>query len=103
MEEGVSIGGQIQPRGGGFIGEAVKIWKQKGCTDPARRDEPMKLWIRAEGLPPTNIRGPQNPPVGTRGAEGSIGKAAAADFNKDVSEFCIDLLGAEGMLKPDGY
>src|SRR4029077_13696904 len=42
MNERVSIGGQIAPRGGGFIAEAVKIWKQKGLTDPAKRDELMK-------------------------------------------------------------
>jgi len=42
--------------------------------------------------------------VGVPGPEGSIGKAAAADFNKDVSEFLAStILGAEGMLKPDGY
>jgi alkylation response protein AidB-like acyl-CoA dehydrogenase len=103
MNERVSIGGQIAPRGGGFIGEAVKIWKKKGITDPAKRDELMKLWVRAEVLRLTNIRSQQLRSVGTPGPEGSIGKAAAADFNKDVSEFCVDLLGAEGMLKPDGY
>jgi len=103
MNERVSIGGQIAPRGGGFIGEAVKIWKQKGHTDPALKDELMKLWIRAEVLRLTNIRASQLRTVGTPGPEGSIGKAAAADFNKDVSEFCVDLLGADGMLKPDGY
>ena len=101
--ERVSIGGQIAPRGGGFIGEAVKIWKSKGDNDPAKRDELMKLWVRAEVLRLTNIRAQQLRTVGTPGPEGSIGKAAAADFNKDVSEFCVDLLGAEGMLKPDGY
>jgi alkylation response protein AidB-like acyl-CoA dehydrogenase len=103
MNERVSIGGQIQPRGGGFIGEAVKIWKKQGTNDPAKRDELMKLWVRAEVLRLTNIRAQQLRSVGTPGPEGSIGKAAAADFNKDVSEFCVDLLGAEGMLKPDGY
>ncbi|HEV3225541.1 MAG TPA: acyl-CoA dehydrogenase family protein [Acidimicrobiales bacterium] len=103
MNERVSIGGQIAPRGGGFIGEAVKIWKQKGHSDPAMKDELMKLWIRAEVLRLTNIRAQQLRSVGTPGPEGSIGKAAAADFNKDVSSFCVDLLGAEGMLKPDGY
>jgi alkylation response protein AidB-like acyl-CoA dehydrogenase len=103
MNERVSIGGQIQPRGGGFIGEAVKIWKQKGGNDPAKRDDLMKLWVRAEVLRLTNIRAQQLRTVGTPGPEGSIGKAAAAEFNKDVSEFCVDLLGADGMLKPDGY
>jgi alkylation response protein AidB-like acyl-CoA dehydrogenase len=103
MNERVSIGGQIAPRGGGFIGEAVKLWKKRGITDPAKRDELMKLWVRAEVLRLTNIRASQLRTIGTPGPEGSIGKAAAADFNKDVSEFCVDLLGADGMLKPDGY
>ena len=103
MNERVSIGGQIAPRGGGFIGEAVEIWRDKGGNDPAKRDELMKLWVRAEVLRLTNIRAQQLRSVGTPGPEGSIGKAAAAEFNKDVSEFCVDLLGAEGMLKPDGY
>jgi alkylation response protein AidB-like acyl-CoA dehydrogenase len=103
MNERVSIGGQIQPRGGGFIGEAVKIWKQKGHTDPALKDELMKLWVRAEVLRLTNIRAQQMRSVGTPGPEGSIGKAGSADFNKDVSSFCVTMLGAEGMLKEDGY
>src|SRR5438045_9784358 len=103
MNERVSIGGQIQPRGGGFIGEAVKIWKRKEHTDPALKDDLMKLWVRAEVLRLTNIRAQQLRSVGTPGPEGSIGKAAAADFNKDVSAFCGNLPGAAGMLKPDGY
>jgi alkylation response protein AidB-like acyl-CoA dehydrogenase len=103
MNERVSIGGQIPPRGGGFIGEAVKVWKAKGHDDPAKRDELMKLWVRGEVLRLTNIRAQQLRAVGNPGPEGSIGKMASADFNKDVSSFCVDLLGAEGMLKPDGY
>src|SRR3954454_13535196 len=103
MNERVSIGGQIPPRGGGFIGEAGKVWKAKGHDDPAKRDELMKLWVRGEVLRLTNIRAQQLRAVGNPGPEGSIGKMASADFNKDVSSFCVDLLGAEGMLKPYGY
>src|SRR5438105_2567571 len=47
MNERVSIGGQIAPRGGGFIAEAVKIWKQRDHREPALRDQLMKLWVRA--------------------------------------------------------
>jgi alkylation response protein AidB-like acyl-CoA dehydrogenase len=103
MNERVSIGGQIPPRGGGFIGEAVKVWKAKGHDDRAKRDQLMKLWVRAEVLRLTNIRAQQLRAVGNPGPEGSIGKMASADLNKDVSAFCVELLGAEGMLKPDGY
>ena len=40
----------------------------------------------------------QNRQIGTPGPEGSIGKVASAEFNKDIYELCVDLMGAEGML-----
>ena len=103
MNERVAIGGGIQAKGTGFIGEAVKVWNEKAIDDPARKDELMALWVRAEVLRLTNIRASQLRAVGTPGPEGSIGKAMSADLNKDISAFTVGLLGAEGMLKPDGY
>ena len=103
MNERVAIGGGVPPRGGGLIGEAVKIWKERGHSDPARRDELMKLWVKAEALRLTNIRAQQMRSVGTPGPEGSIGKMMSADLNKEISTFAVDLLGPEGMLKPSGY
>ena len=103
MNERVAIGGGIQAKGTGFIGEAVKVWTEKAIDDPARKDELMALWVRAEVLRLTNIRASQLRAVGTPGPEGSIGKAMSADLNKDISAFTVGLLGAEGMLKPDGY
>src|SRR5215211_115869 len=47
MNERVSIGGAIQPKGSGPIGEAVKIWRQKGHSDPALKDQLMQLWTEA--------------------------------------------------------
>ncbi|HET9077022.1 MAG TPA: acyl-CoA dehydrogenase family protein, partial [Acidimicrobiales bacterium] len=45
----------------------------------------------------------------TPGPEGSTGKLAYAEINKRIYEFCVDLMGAEGMLydsyemrRPDG-
>jgi alkylation response protein AidB-like acyl-CoA dehydrogenase len=103
MNERVAIGGQIPLRGGGFIGEAVKVWKERGDDDQAKKDELMKLWVQAEVLRLTNIRASQLRAVGTPGPEGSIGKIVSADLNKRVSEFTVELLGAEGMLFPDGF
>jgi alkylation response protein AidB-like acyl-CoA dehydrogenase len=103
MNERVAIGGQIPLRAGGFIGEAVKVWKERGGDDPAKKDDLMKLWIKAEVLRLTNIRASQLRAVGTPGPEGSIGKIVSADLNKAISEFTVGLLGAEGMLFPDGY
>ncbi len=98
MNERVSIGGAIAPKGSGPIGEAVKLWKRKGHTDPSLRDELMKLWTEAEVNRLTNIRASQNRAVGTPGPEGSTGKLAFAELNKRVYDFCMDLMGADGML-----
>jgi alkylation response protein AidB-like acyl-CoA dehydrogenase len=103
MNERVAIGGQIPPRGGGFIGEAVKVWRERNVDDPATKDRLMDLWVRAEVLRLTNIRASQLRAVGTPGPEGSIGKIVSADLNKAISELTVELLGAEGMLFPSGY
>jgi alkylation response protein AidB-like acyl-CoA dehydrogenase len=103
MNERVAIGGQTPSRGGGFIGEAVRVWKERGGNDPVKRDRLMQLWVRAEVLRLTNVRAQQLRAVGNPGPEGSIGKSASAEMNKLISEFAVELLGPEGMLKPDGY
>ncbi len=46
----------------------------------------------------TNIRASQMRSVGTPGPEGSVSKILAAEHNKRVTSFIVDLLGAEGML-----
>jgi len=103
MNERVAIGGNVPPRGGGHIGEAVRIWRERGHADPARRDQLMSLWSRAELLRLTNIRAQQLRSAGNPGPEGSISKLIAAELAKDISAFALSLLGADGMLKPEGY
>ena len=61
-------------------------------------DDVMKLWARAEVLRLTNIRANQNRKMGDPGPEGSIGKMASADLNKDIYDAVVNLLGAEGMM-----
>ena len=99
MNERVSIGGSIPQRGSGTIAPLVKAFKE---LPPERReaelDEVMKLWIRAEVLRLTNIRANQNRKMGDPGPEGSIGKMASADLNKDVWAKVVNVMGAEGML-----
>ena len=105
MNERVSIGGAIPPKGSGPIRDAVKVWKDlpSDAKTPAARDELMSLWIRAELLRLTNIRASQMRKMGDPGPEGSIAKLAMAELNKDVYSFAVTLLGAEGMLFPSGY
>jgi alkylation response protein AidB-like acyl-CoA dehydrogenase len=100
MNERVAIGGTIPPRASGPIASAVDLWQRlpEERKDTATLDELMKLWIRAEVLRLTNIRSSQLRKVGAPGPEGSVGKIASADLNKDTYAFCMQLLGAEGML-----
>jgi alkylation response protein AidB-like acyl-CoA dehydrogenase len=100
MNERVAIGGAIPRKASGPIREAVKLWQAlpDDQKSSATQDQLMKLWIKAEVLRLTNIRAGQNRRMGTPGPEGSISKVASAELNKDTYEFCVDLLGANGML-----
>jgi alkylation response protein AidB-like acyl-CoA dehydrogenase len=100
MNERVSIGGAIPQKGSGPISSLVKAWEKMPDwrKDDATRDEVMQLWIRAETLRLTNIRANQNRKMGDPGPEGSIGKMASANLNKDIFACLMNLLGAEGML-----
>jgi alkylation response protein AidB-like acyl-CoA dehydrogenase len=100
MNERVSIGGAIPSKGSGVIRDLVKTWQAlpDDRKDPATLDRVMKLWSRAEILRLTNIRANQARKVGDPGPEGSIGKGASAELNKDVYDAVVDLMGADGML-----
>jgi alkylation response protein AidB-like acyl-CoA dehydrogenase len=98
MNERVSIGGTVPTKGSGIIEQATTAFKQNGSADPVQRDELMKLWIRSEVHRLTNIRASQSRKVGVPGPEGSVGKMASADLNKDIMAFTMNLLGPTGML-----
>ena len=103
MNERVSIGGAIAPKGSGPIGEAVRLWRERTpdadpAVEAARKDELMRLWTRAEANRLTNLRASQNRRLGTPGPEGSTGKLAFAETNLRIYEFCMELMGSDGML-----
>jgi alkylation response protein AidB-like acyl-CoA dehydrogenase len=98
MNERVSIGGAIAPRGGGPIAEALRLWRARADKDPVRRDALARLWIEAEVIRLTNIRATQLRRRGTPGPEGSTAKLAFAELNQRIFEFCVDLLGPAGTL-----
>jgi alkylation response protein AidB-like acyl-CoA dehydrogenase len=98
MNERVSIGGNIAPRGSGPIAKALELWRDRADKGPVLRDRLAQLWIEAEVNRLTNIRASQNRQKGTPGPEGSIGKLAFAELNKRITEMYVDLLGPEGML-----
>ena len=84
----------------GTIAALTKTWNAlpEERRTASARDEVVKLWSRAEILRLTNIRASQLRKVGDPGPEGSIGKLASAELNKDVFAKVVDLMGAEGML-----
>jgi alkylation response protein AidB-like acyl-CoA dehydrogenase len=106
MNERVSIGGTVAPRGSGHIATAVKAFGeyQDRYTDGHRaalKDQLMRLWVRAEVHRLTNMRAADNRKLGNPGPEGSVGKLASADLNKDVTSFAMNLLGPDAFLYDD--
>ncbi len=100
MNERVSIGGTIPTKGSGTISALVQTWSKLPADrkTPTAREAVMKLWSRAEVLRLTNIRANQMRKLGDPGPEGSIGKMASADLNKEIYDEVMNLLGAEALL-----
>jgi alkylation response protein AidB-like acyl-CoA dehydrogenase len=105
MNERVSIGGQVPPRGGGMIAMALNQWQAADDTtraNAAHRDTLTKLWVDAEVQRLTNIRASNNRKIGTPGPEGSTGKLAMAELNQRIANFTVNIMGMAATLF-DGY
>lgn len=94
-------GGNAKRRGP--IDEAIKIWNNKPAEarSEGHKDQLMRLFCKSEALRLTNMRAAQAAKAGNPGPEGSISKLMLADFNKKVTEFSIELMGADGMVGYD--
>jgi alkylation response protein AidB-like acyl-CoA dehydrogenase len=104
MNERVSIGGQVHPRGAGVIAVAVDQWKKNPQRqDGVARDTLTRLWIDAEVNRLTNMRASQLRAKGTPGPEGSVGKLAMAGLNQRIMSFVMDVMGPDALLYPSGY
>ena len=105
MNERTAIGGGGggNARRRGPIDEAIKLWNARPADDrsAAHKDVLMSLYCKSEALRLTNMRAAQAAKAGNPGPEGSIAKLMLADFNKKVTEFSIELLGADGMVDYD--
>lgn len=103
MNERVAIGGRTVPRGDGTIGAAVETWEESGSGDPATRRELARLWGEVEAMRLTSLRAAENMQAGVPGPEGSTGKLAWADLNKEVTSFTVAMQGLDGATIPEGY
>ena len=104
MNERSAIGsGGGGARRRGPIDVAIQIWKDLPAErrSGAKKDTLMKLYCSAEAQHYTNVRAAQRAKAGNPGPEMSIAKLAMAEFNKSVTEFSIDLLGADGLVGYD--
>ena len=101
MNERVSIGGTVSPRGQrahrhGRQPVDSGLRAPEGCRHPGPADAAVG---GGRGAPADqHARAAANARAGTPGPEGSIAKLAYAELNKRIYEFCVDLLGPEGML-----
>jgi alkylation response protein AidB-like acyl-CoA dehydrogenase len=85
MNERVSVGGGIRPRGSGPIATALGAWAKRSEKDPVRRDELAKLWIEAEVLRLGNIRTQVKRDAGVPSPEGSVLKLGSALLQQRIA------------------
>jgi len=98
MNERVSIGSEVAPRGSGPIAGAMAAWKACPNPNPVRRDRLMRLWIDAEVLRLGSLRAQAKRAKGVPGPEGSVLKLLSGRVQTNASELVVDLMGADGMV-----
>ena len=98
MNERVAFGHLAKaPRGSGSIGQALKLWRQRG-GDGSTQDELARCWIENELVRLTTLRAQQMRERGTPGPEGSVIKLAYTWASFRAWGLCVDLLGDDGLL-----
>jgi alkylation response protein AidB-like acyl-CoA dehydrogenase len=98
MNERVSIGGTVAPRGSGPIAQALDTWASASRHEAVERDRLARLWVEAEVLRLGNVRAQALRQKGVPGPEGSILKLGGALLSQRIHTFIVDLLGPAGML-----
>ncbi|CAN5616094.1 acyl-CoA dehydrogenase [soil metagenome] len=105
MNERTAIGssGGGGGRRKGPIDEAIRLWKLLPADEQtgSRRERLMQLYCVSEAMRFTITRAGARAKAGNPGPEGSIAKLALSGFNKDCTDFCVELLGAHGMVEYD--
>ena len=102
MNERVSIGGGAAPREGGMISSAAAAWRANpGLRTPGLHDRLLRLWTDAEVARLAGARLRQQLAAGQPGPEGSAAKIVFARLNQEISEFEVELAGAEGLRYED--
>ena len=99
MNERSALGASGNRRGSGTIKEAVTLWASRpDLQTPVLRDRLTQLWLRSEAQRLTSERSRASATAGGPGPEASIGKLVGAELNQHIYQWCMDLLGPEGIL-----
>jgi alkylation response protein AidB-like acyl-CoA dehydrogenase len=102
MNERVAIGGTRLPREGGMLGVAARNWRDHPeRRTPDLHDRLLRLWTDAEVARLAGERLRQQLAVGQPGPEGSAAKLVFARLNQEISEFDVELSGADGLRYDD--
>jgi alkylation response protein AidB-like acyl-CoA dehydrogenase len=102
MNERIAIGGGAMPREGGMIGPATATWRAHPELRTADlHDRLLRLWTDAEVARLAGARLRQQLAAGQPGPEGSAAKVVFARLNQAISEFEVELAGAEGLRYTD--
>jgi alkylation response protein AidB-like acyl-CoA dehydrogenase len=99
MNERVAIGsGRSLPRESGMISPAVAMWRSRPeLRKAALHERLLRLWAEAEVARLAGERLRQLLAAGEPGPEGSAAKLVFARLNQDISEFEVELAGADGL------
>jgi alkylation response protein AidB-like acyl-CoA dehydrogenase len=103
MNERTTIGSysSTRRRGSGNIADAVSLWASRpDLHTPVMRDRLTQLWLRAEAQRLTSERARVSGTASAPGPDSSIAKLVAAELNQHIYQWCMDLLGPEGIFYP---
>jgi alkylation response protein AidB-like acyl-CoA dehydrogenase len=100
---GTGAGSGAKTRRGAAANDAVALWNELPDSErtAVRKNELMRLWVRGEVGRLTNMRAAEAAKAGNPGPEMSVAKLEFAEFNKALYSFCIDLMGAAGLVGYD--
>jgi len=110
MNERVALGAFTLPREGGAIGLSARTWREHPeLRTPGLHDRLLRLWAAAEVSRLAAERLRQQLAAGQPGPEGSGAKLVFARLNQEITDFEVELNGADGlryedwsMRRPDG-
>jgi alkylation response protein AidB-like acyl-CoA dehydrogenase len=103
MSERVNIGSsRAAPREAGMIGPVAATWRSHPeLRTPGLHDRLLRLWTDAEVARLAADRLRQQLAAGQPGPEGSAAKLVFARLNQEISEFEVELTGADGLRYDD--